>query len=233
MSKRTNKLSMPVIEVAKGDQALATGTLTSASSALNIASGQLGVLSWDFNGTKPLGTFIAASDDATDVSAIKILCGTPASSATQNADLWEVGDKAYVESGVIRANKIRSVSVAKARFPRWGGTAATDFSAPVDNTEYKAYVRLLSVRNDRDYGNNDDVLTVVTPAVNFTALGTVSPKDYVLKNIVYKLNGYSKLITGNGNQTKGNKDVLALAVRSTGFTAGAGTAVLTSQVLLL
>lgn len=231
MSKRTNKLSIPVIEVAKGDQALATGTLVGTGSALNIAPYQLGVLSWDFNGTKPLGTFIASTDDATEVNAIKILMGTPASSATQNADIWEVGDKAYVESGIIRATKIRSVSVAKARFPKWGGTAVTNFPAPVNDTEYKAYVRLLSVRNDRDYGNNDEVLSVVVPATDFTALSTVSPKDYVLKTLVHKINGYSRLITGVGYQTKGTKNVLALAVRTSGFTAAAGTAVLTAQAL--
>lgn len=222
MSKRTNKLSVPVIEVTKGDQALATGTLTSATSALNIASGQLGVLSWDFGGTKPLGTFIAATDDSSDVKAIKLLMGTPVSANTQSADLWEVGHKAYVESGVIRNNQIRSVAVKKARFPKWGGTAATGFPTPVDNVEYKAYVRLLSVRNDRDYGNNDDVQTVVVPAVDFTAVGTVSPKDYVLKTIVDKLNRYSKIVNQNGNQAKGNKDLVAFAVKIAG---GTGTVI--------
>lgn len=232
MSKRTNKLSVPVIEVPKGDLALATGTLTSATSALNIANGQVGVLSWDFTGTKPLGTFIAATDDATEVRAIKILTGTPASANTQNADLWEVGHKAYVESGVIRNDQIRSVAVQKARFARWGGTAATNFPTPANNVDYKAYVRLLSVRNDRDYGNNDDVLTVVVPGVDFTALGTASSKDYVLKNIVDRFNRYSKIVNQNGNQAKGNKDVAAFAVRTAGgFTAAAGTAVLTAQVV--
>lgn len=222
MSKRNNKLSIPVIEVAKGDQALATGTLTSATSALNIASGQLGVLSWDFSGTKPLGTFIAATDDATEVKAIKILCGTPVSAATQNADIWEVGDKAYVESGVIRNDKIRSVSVSKARFPKWGGFAATSFPTPADDVEYKAYVRLLSVRSDRDFGNNDDVIEVSFPATDFTTLGTVSPKDLVLKTIVDKLNRYSRIVNQNGNQAKGNKNIVAFAVKIAG---GTGTVI--------
>jgi len=224
MSKRTNKLSIPVIQVATGDQALATGTLTSSTSDLNIDNGQIGVLSWDFNGTKPLGTFIASTDDANDVKAIKILVGTPKSSASHLADVWEVGDKAYVESGVIRAGQIRSVAVQKARFPKWGGVAATSFPTPVDDVEYKAYVRLLSVRNDRDYGKNNDVLPVVVPATDFTGLSIASPKDYVIKQLVDKINRYSSLVNQNGNQAKGNKDVIALAVRSTGFTAAAATA---------
>lgn len=215
MSKRTNKLSIPVIVNATGDQALATGTLATATSALGVANGQIGVLSWDFNGTKPLGTFIAATDDASEVSAIKIICGTPASANTQLADRWEVGDKAYLESGVIRRDKIRSVSCLKARFPMWGGFAATNFSAPSDDVEYKAYTRLLSVRNDRDYGNNDQVLATVVPARDYTALGTVSPKDYVLKYIVNDLNAQSRLL-------KGNRNVIAFGVKIAG---GTGTVI--------
>jgi len=224
MSKRTNKLSVPVIEVATGDQVLASGTLTSSTSDLNINNGQIGVLSWDFNGTKPLGTFIDSTDNATDVSAIKILVGTPKSSASHLADLWEVGDKAYVESGVIRAGQIRSVAVEKARFAKWGGVAATNFPTPADDVEYKAYIRLLSVRKDRDYGKNNDVLSVVVPATDFTGLAITSPKDYVIKQMVDKINRYSAIVNQNGNQAKGNKEVVAMAVRSTGFTAGAATA---------
>lgn len=215
MSKRTNKLSIPVIMNVTGDQALATGTLVGSGSALNVLNGQLGVLSWDYTGTKPLGTFIASTDDATEVRAIKLITGTPASTNTQLADVWEVGDKGYLESGVIRADKIRSVSIRKARYGRYGGFLATGFDAPSDDVEYKAYVRLLSVRNDRTFGANDDVLSVVVPAQDFTALGTVSPKDYVLKNVVTEINNYSKLI-------RGSREVVAFGVKIAG---GTGTTI--------
>lgn len=215
MSKRTNKLSIPVIMNVTGDQTLATGTLATATSALGIASGQVGVLSWDFQGTKPLGTFIASTDDATEVSAIKIIGGTPASANVQLADPWEVGDKGYLESGVIRANQIRSVATRKARFPMWGGFVASNFSNPTDNVEYKTYVRLLSVRNDRVFGDNDDVLPSVVPATDFTAMGTVSPKDYVLKYIVNDINSRSRLL-------KGNRNVVAFGVKIAG---GTGTVI--------
>ena len=215
MSKRTNKLSIPVIMNVTGDQALATGTLVGSGSALNVANGQLGVLSWDYTGTKPLGTFIASTDDATEVRAIKLITGTPASTNTQLADVWEVGDKGYLESGVIRADKIRSVAIRKARYGRYGGFLATGFDAPSDDVEYKAYVRLLSVRNDRTFGANDDVLSVVVPAQDFTTLATVSPKDYVLKNVVTEINGYSKLI-------RGSREVVALGIKIAG---GTGTTI--------
>ena len=215
MSKRTNKLSIPVIMNVTGDQTLATGTLTTATSALNVANGQLGVLSWDYSGTKPLGTFIASTDDATEVRAIKLITGTPASANTQLADVWEVGDKGYLESGVIRADKIRSVAIRKARYGRYGGFVATGFDVPSDDVEYKAYIRLLSVRNDRTFGANDDVLSVVIPAQDFTTLGTVAPKDYVLKNVVTEINSYSKLI-------RGSREVVAFGVKIAG---GTGTTI--------
>jgi hypothetical protein len=215
MSKRTNKLSIPVIMNVTGDQALATGTLVGSGSALNVANGQLGVLSWDYTGTKPLGTFIASTDDPSEVRAIKLITGTPASANTQLADVWEVGDKGYLESGVIRADKIRSVAIRKARYGRYGGFLATGFAVPEDNVDYKAYVRLLSVRNDRTFGANDDVLSVVVPGYDFTTFATVSPKDYVLKNIVTKINGYSKLI-------RGSREVVAFGVKIAG---GTGTTI--------
>lgn len=215
MPKRTNKLSIPVIMAPTGDQALATGTLASATTALGVASMQLGVLSWDYAGTKPLGTFIAATDDASEVSAIKIICGTPASPNTQLADVWENGDKAYLESGVIRRDKIRSVATRKGRYPMWGGFAGTNFSAPTNNVEYKAVTRLLSVRADKEFGGNDNIITTVVPAKDYTALGTVSPKDFSLKYIVNDINMQSRLL-------RGNKNVIAFAVKIAG---GVGTVI--------
>lgn len=216
MSKRTNKVSIPVIMNVTGDQALASNTtLVGSGSALNIANGQLGVLSWDYTGTKPLGTFIQATDDATEVKAIKLIVGTPASSNTLLADRWEVGDKGYLESGVIRADKIRTVAIRKARFGAYGGTVASNFDTIVDEVEYKAYARLLSVRNDRDFGRNNDVLSVIVPAKNYTDLGVTSAKDYVLKSVVTGFNNYSRLL-------KGNRNIVAFGVKVAG---GTGTTI--------
>lgn len=231
MFKKSNKLAIPTILVAKGDQNLATGTLTSATTAFNILSGQLGVLSWDFKGVKPLGTFIASSDTATGVTAIKVVCGTPVSAATQNANIWEAGDKALVESDIIYNNKIRSVATRKARFPRYGGIALTSFPAPVTNTAYKAYVRLTSVRNDRDFGNNDEIIQVTAPAVDLTAAvaanASYNSRDFVIKSIADQINRQSRLVS----KSAGKRNVLALAINTGGATAGTATAVTTANVV--
>ena len=108
--KKTNKLPMETILVATGDQALPTGTFTTTGTAVNLASGQIGILSWDKNSAvKALGTYIASGDDSNDVQAIKLVQGTPMSATTQLADVWEVGDKTHVESGIIRKGNITSV----------------------------------------------------------------------------------------------------------------------------
>lgn len=216
--KKTNKTAMPVIMTVTGDRALqSTGSLVGTSTALNIADGNIGLISWDYSGSEPLGDFMQAADcDATEVRAIKIVRGTPASANTTQADIWEVGDKGYLESGIIRAENIRSVSTKVGRLPQWGASTVTGFSTPQDGVEYKIYARLLSVRNDRTYGDNDNVLHASVPATDFTALGTTDPLDYVLQNLGDQLNRYSKYTALNTLHRKGNQNILVLGINAAG-----------------
>lgn len=221
--KRTNKLSMPVIMTVTGDRVLqSTGSLVGATTALGIADGNIGLISWDYSGTEPLGDFLQAADcTVANTSAIKVVRGTPASANTTQADIWEVGDKAYLESGIIRPEYVRSVTTKVGRFAQWGASTATGFDAPADNTEYKIYARLLSVRNDVSYGDNDNVLHASVPGVDFTALATVDPLDYVLQNLADELNRYGKYTSMNSTLRKGNQNILVLGINSAG---GAGVA---------
>ena len=216
--KKTNKQSMPVIMTITGDRALqTTGSLAGSGSALGIADGNIGLISWDFNGSEPVGDFMQAGDcTVANVGAIKIVRGTPVSANTTQADVWEVGDKAYLESGIIRPEYVRSVTTKVGRFAQWGASTITGFVAPEDNTEYKAYVRLLSVRNDRTYGDNDNVLHASVPGVDFTTLGTVDTLDYVLQHLGDQFNRYSKYTNLNNTFRKGNQNILVLGVNSAG-----------------
>lgn len=224
--KKTNKTAMPVIMTVTGDRALqSTGSLVDTGSALNIADGNIGLISWDYAGSEPLGDFMQAGDcTVANVKAIKVVRGTPASANTTQADIWEVGDKGYLESGIIRAENIRSVSVKTGRFAQWGASTVTGFSTPQDNTEYKVYARLLSVRNDRTYGDNDNVLHASVPATDFTALGTTDALDYVLQHLGDQLNRYSKYTGLNSQYRKGNQNILVIGVNSAG---GDGTVIST------
>ena len=217
-SKRTNKLSIPVIMTVTGDRVLqSTGSLVGATTALGIANGNIGLISWDYNGSEPLGDFLQAGDcTVANTSAIKIVRGTPASANTTQADIWEVGDKAYLESGIIRPEYVRSVTTKVGRFAQWGASTITGFSTPQDNTEYKVYARLLSVSNDKIYGDNDNVLHASVPATDFTALGTVDSLDYVLQNLGDQLNRYGKYTALNSTHRKGNQNILVLGINSAG-----------------
>ncbi len=197
--KKTNQVPMEQILVVKGDVASPTGALVNTTTALNIGDGVVGTISWDFGGTKTIGNFITSSDDSNEVQAIKVVQGTPNSANITAVSPWEVADPGFVESGIIRKDMIRSVASKKARFGKVGAQSFEGFGTFADNTEYKAYLRLLSVRKDRFFGDNDEVISAIVPATNFTALGTANKTDYVLTNLAAKFNTSSKVLGGNRN----------------------------------
>lgn len=226
--KRTNKTALPVIMTATGDQALASGTFATATTALGVANGQIGLLSWDlYSTTRALGTFLVAGDTATQVRQIKIVRGTPKSSATQTASTWEDGDQSHIESEIIKAENIHSVAVKRARYAKNGAVAFSAFATPQDDTEYSMNVRLLSVRNDKYYGDNDETFKVTVPATDFTGLGTVSAKDYVLQYMVDGVNRRSRYVGQNAAFHTGNKNVVAFGIKAGG---GSGQALGTIAV---
>lgn len=225
--KRTNKLDMETILVAgcnaAGEpQAFAAGSLVGASTALGVLDGQLGVVSWDSDSTLGYGTFIDSGNLA-DARAIKVVQGTPASADVTTADPWEVGHQAYKATGILRAGQVRSINVQKPRPARMSSEARMDVADPEDNTEYRMYVRIRSVRNDRDYGTNEEVVhaSFVTP--DYTTLGTTNPEDHMLRNLLYNLNKQSRHVRlSNGAFVKGNRNILALGINVSG--GGTGTA---------
>lgn len=213
MNKKTNKLSMDAILVATGDQALASGVLTTSGNALNIQPGQLGVISFDpTSSVKAVGAYLASGDDSNEVQAIKVVRGTPASVNTLLASPWGVTDKALVESGTIRKNKIYSVAVKKYAPAVYGGAAFTNFPTPANDGQYGIYVKLDSTRIEKEFSTlNDNVLWGSAPKVNFTTAAIAQPLDYVLTNIMTTLNNQSVAVSKNGK--KGNDPFVVLGVK--------------------
>lgn len=215
--KKTNKLPMEAILVVKGDQVIPTGSWTTANTALNIQNGQLGILSMDPNSAvRTYGEYLRTGDDSTEVQAIKLVQGTPLSQSTQLVNPWEVDDKGFVESGIIRRRSIRSVMVKKARFATLGAQAVTGFPTPANNGEYNAFLKLNSVRYRKEYGiTNDNSLYASVPVVaDFTAAGITQPLDYVLQRLAADFNSQSKLVSSNTR--KGNKNFVVLGVKVAG-----------------
>jgi len=214
--KRTNKLPMEQILVFTGDQALASGNFATTGSNLNLASGQVGVLSMDPNSAvKTYGQYLAAGDDSTEVQAIKIVQGTPASANTQLADVWEVGHKSHIESGIIRRGNIRSVAVKRARFATFGAVAATNFPTPVDLGSYNAFLSLGSVRSEKEYGlTNDNSMYAAVPVVDFVVAGITQPLDYVLQRLMFGFNSQSRAVSTGTRQ--GNKSFVIFGIKAGG-----------------
>jgi len=225
-SKKTNKVSMDNIFVVSADLATPSGVFVNATTAFNgLSNGRLGILSWDFDSSvRPLGQYKQSGDDSNEVQAIKIVVGTPVSQQSEFADIWGVGHLAYQESGIINKTNIRSVSVKSAKFPTSGIDAANFSIVPEDNVEYKAYIRLKSVRNDRYYGDNDEVVHAIFPATDFTAAGYGNDTNYLLQYLANEFNSQSKAVTltGNAATRKGNKNFVVFGVS---FNGGGGVVI--------
>lgn len=218
--KRTNRgntATQKAIVVGTGNQNLAAGALVNGTTSLAIADNQLGVLSWDFDGTVALGTFITAGVTAANVRAIKVLQGTNASASIHTADIWGVSEPGYVESGIIHRDLIRSVTTLVYRVPSYSAYAVTDIPTVTAATEYGAYVYLYGVRNDREYSDNDEVVyeTVETP----DSLSSITdPTDWVISGMLYKFNSRSRLasVSNSAAIQRGNKNYIALGINTTG-----------------
>lgn len=218
--KRTNKSqsSMDTILVGSANSALATGALVNGTTAFNIANGQLGLLSWDHEGTVALGSFVDNGNaDVAKVAAVKLVQGTPLSGSTHTVEAWEVQDQGLVSSGIIHRDNIRSVSTSPFRVPNYAAVAAVDFPAFAANKTYKAYGHLYSVRKDRDYSDNDDVVSevVVTP----TSVSDIADlQSWVLQQFAYKLNTRSKVVntTNSAAMRHGNKEFVVLGINTAG-----------------
>lgn len=207
------------ILVGRGDLALPTGAMVTATTALNLADGQLGVLSFDPNSTvRVLGNYNVTGDDSAEVQAIKVVAGTPKSNATNTVSLWEDGDLAKQESNIIRRGQIHSVSVKKATFGKLSAQVISNFGTPANDTAYKAYLTLDGVNTEKTYGANNDVLVADLSAINFTTSGITQPKDYVLQQFAFQWNSQSRLCLRNGFSNKGKKDFVVFGVNIAGST---------------
>ena len=220
MIKRSNKTQANtghLILVSEGDQALPTGALATATTALNLANRQLGVLSYDANSSvRPLGQFLVSGDDSAEVQAIRVVMGTPKSAATQTVSLWEDGDLAYQQSDTIKRGQILSVSVKKPTYGKLGGQVLSSVPVPANDLLYGLYLTLSSTRTDKAYGINNDVTYASAPIKNFTTASIAQPKDYVLQYLANQLNSESKVVLRNGFNGKGAKDFVVFGVKIAG-----------------
>lgn len=229
--KRTNEKYREVFLVATGNQAmLKTGNISGSGSAVNIASGQLGVIAATneqahlnpgdllTSTNNPAGS---AANTAQDCPAIQIIQGTPNSADTSSLMGWFYEDPNFVKSGVIRANTVRSFTAQVYALPI---LSTTQFSGLVDANilsakDYSVKMELRSRRNDRDYGSNVEQVPFVVTTPDFSVVTVDSKLDYLITHLVDGVNRNSKLWKDTDGW--GTKNFVALAINSGG---GNGTA---------
>lgn len=216
--KKTNRKDMVTILVGKDNQALASGTLVNGTTAFNINDGQLGMLSMDHDGVVSYGTFVgAANADVADVAAIQLMAGTPNSSQIHRADPWEIDAPPVIKSGVIHRDNIRSVTTSVLTVGTQGMFAVTDVTTPVADAEYGGFIYINSVRNDRDWSDNDEVISEVVKMPASVA-GITDVTDYMLNNLLFKFNTRSKIVSTSNSAMvrRGNRDFVVLGINSGG-----------------
>ena len=215
MWKRTNKLPMVKYLVA-GNATLRTSGALMNGSAVNLNSGQVGILTADLFGTTAPGNFIDSTVTASQVSAVKILQGTPGSANSLVADdLWRVDHPSLVESSLIVRDKITEFSAEKYRPEMMGISAITNFdlsSAPV-KTNYSLYTELIGATTKRDYSDNDLVMSTIVTTPDTWSSAILNKRDWVLKNLAANLNSRSRLVRSSFGT--GTKDVIVLGVTTT------------------
>ena len=217
-TKRINKKPVVNVLVSSGNQTLASGALNTTGNSYNILSGQLGVLSATTTGTIAKDNFITAGTTASQVDKIRVVQGTPASVNFSLVDQFEVGHKAIVSSGTIAKDSLVSLTTKKLTAPNYSIQAFTTFNGTMVGAgkQFDAIISTLSVRRDRDYSRNTDV---VAPSTTLPAslTGITNTLDYTLQRFLYNVNGYSQAaVYTNGSYKKGNKPFVALGIKAAG-----------------
>lgn len=183
---RANSAPQDIILVASGNQALSTGALATTGNTVNILNGQLKVLSADASGATTTGTAITAGQTALQIKQVTVAQGTPNSSNLAAVSPFRIGHQAYLSSGVIEADKIRSVTTTKPEIASYDAKLLSAFDTPSTATDYVMSITLESHTRDIEWAaSRRDInrYSVTTPATAPTDI-----TDYLLQNIAYKAN---------------------------------------------
>lgn len=207
--KPTNRIQAQMVtNLVSNVGSTSTGSLVTASTALNINNGEVSIL--DSNIDSP--TYGQLVLNPVGLNEFVLVQGTPKSANIQTVDPWGVGAPGFVKSNIIRKGKVRSTNTSDYN----SGTLSTSYYGttvtPEVNTEYGIFVELDGTRQEREYSQNTDTLVG-----NFTTSNVlpINGKDQILQNIAHDINLRSKL-------TGSNRNVVVLGINEAG---GAGVAI--------
>jgi hypothetical protein len=207
--KPTNRVQAQMItNLVSNVDSTSTGSLVTASTALNIADGEVSILTSNIDSA----TYGNLVTNPVGLNQFVLVQGTPKSSNIQTVDPWGVGAPGVVKSDIISKGRVRSTFDSSYNSGTLSASYYGSTVVPAILTEYGIFVELDGTRQEREYSQNTD--TVIG---NYTTLDTLPTdgKDQILQNIAYDINLRSKL-------TGSNRNVVALAINETG---GSGVAI--------
>lgn len=196
MGKLSSNQQIPaeVLLVASGNQAVATATtLATTGNNLNIASGQLGVVSRDPQGTRLPGVLLTAGDTHLGVTKVEVVQGTPNSANIQNVHPMGVGHKAVVRSPQFDAKEVQSVATTVFKPATNGAYLINGISGAVASQTYNFHFDMEGVRMDMVQGDNFEhqVYNVTMPATLPS-----NSADFILQNLGIK--ALAQSVVGRG-----------------------------------
>jgi len=224
MFKRTNKPAMEtiIVQYNASQTAFPTGALVGSTNSLNLVDGSISAVSADHSSSvRAYGRHIQDTDTATTVRRIKIVQGTPKSSAINTVSPFGEGHKSVVESQVIDGTMVRSVAT---KLPNLGYRNAIyfdGFTAPSDEVNYGISLIVRGVRSNRVYGYNNNRVFASIDTPDYTTLGYTSTQATtdLLAKLAAELLHSSAAFSRNGQPVpRGKKEFIVFAIDSTGAT---------------
>lgn len=230
MSKITNSsrftYSSPTTYlVASGNQNLAANDLPlfTTGNSMNVASGQLAIVNMQANNaTYAVNDTINASLQTGAVEAFKIVQGTPASSNIALADnVFEAGHKTHVETQVMRRDNIYAISTTLPSVGTRASQLVTQTAKPQDSSLYSMYVQMFGESNDKNFGNNRNVVYKSFTTPSYASMATGVAIDHLYQNLITEVNKSSNATGVFG--IKGTDSFLAFGIKLAGGVSGATT----------
>lgn len=194
-----------------------------------LADGQLGLVYQDKENIAIIDELVDVVTDIADLKSKKIqfVQGTPYSGTAATLQNGIGANDQFtprvLRSGIIDVSKpIRAMSTGQlSNWERYSAGKLSGLTA-VSNVNYKLHLKVDGTALSKVNGaqNIDNMsFRILTP--DFTALGTVSPTDYIYKNLAYKMSQSSAIFRNPLTGTGGYSPYMVFGVCATGQTTPA------------
>lgn len=204
-----------------------TGTLNNTSTGVvNLADGQLGIVSDSIYGTKAMNAFVDSTPTFAETPVIAIYQGTADSANPAATSTYPLSTRPYERSGSIDG---RNSVITMTKEPYRAGTSCiwavggpgSDPNAinVLDETEYALRIAYRGYRIEEFFSSEEAASTrasITTP--DFTSLGTAEPGDWIVNYLGWNINRNSQALN-IPTRFAATDPIVALAVTET--TSGA------------